>query len=73
MILMVERPSYPSFFQIPVVGPETACNAMMTTFGYTILAYVPSLLNWKQLKFNWKNMVDWNQAYEISDSKNPLK
>lgn len=43
MILTVERPSHPSFFQLPVVGPETACSAMMTAFG-CILAYFPSLL-----------------------------
>ena len=43
VILTVKRPSHPSFFQLPVVGPDIACSTMMTAFGY-ILAYFPSLL-----------------------------
>lgn len=67
------KTSHPSSpFQLPVVGLEIACSATVTAFGY-ILAYFPRATNWKQLELNWKNMVDWNQAYEISDSKNLLK
>lgn len=43
MILTVERPFHPSFFQLPVVGLEIAFSAMVTAFGY-ILAYFPRLL-----------------------------
>lgn len=43
LILMVEKPSHPSFFQLPVVGTEIACSTMVTAFGY-ILAYFLSLL-----------------------------
>lgn len=72
MILTVERPSHPSSFSAPSRWTRNSvqCNGDCIWVYFGIF---PSATNWKQLEFNWKNMVDWNQAYEISDSKNLLK
>lgn len=73
MILTVGRPFHLSLLKFLVVGVETAFSVPVSAFGRDRFRVFPLTGNRKQLKFNSRNTGEWNQAYEISDSKNPLK
>lgn len=73
MILTVGRPFHLSLLKLLVVRVEIAFSAPVPAFGGDRFGILPLTGNRKQLKFNSRNIEEWNQAYEISDSKNPLK
>lgn len=73
MILTVGRPFHLLLLKLLVVGVEIAFSAPVSAFGGDRFGVFPLTGNRKQLKFNSRNTEEWNHAYEISDSKNPLK
>lgn len=73
VILTVGRPFHLSLLILLVVGIEIAFSAPVTAFGGDRFGVFSLTGNRKQLRFNSRNTEEWNQAYEISDSKNPLK